>query len=272
MLNKFTNRLAVLMAIASMTCVSQATEILYAQDYGPGDASIATVLAGDGHSVTSALGGYAAGVNSDLLGDLSAYGAVFWSASGAGFGSTHDVAQFTDLLTFANNGGYVFVTGYDTIASPADPNLINFLGGSGSTDFGGARDPGAVTGANSLSTGLFDIQGALPTGAWGDWDTLLGLGGDTTCVASTDGGPAGGCQWSLRSLGLGQIAYLSAGASGTNIDGVWSDPASAYNNALRNFAYNAGSGSDTSVPEPGSLALLGVGLLGLSLARKTRQI
>ncbi|NNF15697.1 MAG: PEP-CTERM sorting domain-containing protein [Gammaproteobacteria bacterium] len=266
-----TTRIAAIAAVTSLMAGSQASEILYAQDYASGADNMATVLSGDGHAVTSLLGGYngATDINNDLLGDLSAYDAVIWSASGPGFGGVHAAGQFDDLLTYVNGGGMVFVTGYDSIASPTDLPLAGFLGGSDSRDFGGSRDPLAITGANSLSTGLFDIQGVTPTGAWGDWDTLLGLGADTECVAAANGGAAGACQWSLRSLGLGEIAYVSAGASGANTDTAWNDPANAYNNALRNFAFNAGT-SAPAVPEPGTLGLLGAGLLGFALSRKKR--
>src|SRR5690606_7354349 len=62
--------------------------ILFVSDSGVGS-SIATVLANDGHNVTSVLGAYSGGTVSVLLGDLSEYDAIFWSASGNGFGDFH---------------------------------------------------------------------------------------------------------------------------------------------------------------------------------------
>src|SRR5688572_21294262 len=53
------------------------------------DTNIAMVLQGDGHTVTLVTGDYMGGTNPTLAGDLSAYDAVFWSATVNGFGGTH---------------------------------------------------------------------------------------------------------------------------------------------------------------------------------------
>ena len=206
--------LTTLVVAGSLVLASSADAgvLLYVQDYADGDTNIANVLTGDGHMVTSKLGGYdfATAINADLTSGLTGYDAIFWNATAGGGGDLHEIGQFTQLLSYVNGGGRVFVTGYDTIGSPDDPNLINFLGGSSASDFGGDRDPLAVTGDNSLSTGLIDIIGVIPTGAWSDWDTMYGLTAATTCVAASTNG---GCQWSLRSFGAGQIAYISARGS-----------------------------------------------------------
>ena len=256
---------------------AHAGTMLYVQDSASTDDAIADVLIADGHSVSAASGGYnfATYINDDLTGDLSAYDAIFWDASNSA-GSVHAAGQFTDLLTYVANGGFVFVTGYDSIADPSDPQLVAFLGGSSSTDGGGVRDPLAVTGANALSTGVKDIQGLSPTGAFYDWDTLYGLGADTACVAASSA--AGGCQWSLRSLGDGFIAYIAAGGASSSVETAWAnagnDGSGAYNAALRNFAFNA-SPQDTApeVPLPAAAILFPMGVAGLRLLqrRKPRQ-
>ena len=226
--------------------------VLFVSDSGVGG-DMATVLEGDGHTVTTVLDDFTNGSNPALLGDLSGYEVIVWSASGNGFGTTHtDPAVFAALEAFVADGGKVFVTVYDSVASPSDPLLIAFLGGTVSDDTPG--EPGAIINdANSLTTGVIDIQGVTPTGAFSDKDELEGLQGDTLGVAPS--GSDNGFQWTLRTLGDGEIAYVSAGihtstqfgASGS--DPAWTDTSAggdgAYNAALRNFVFNA----DHTIPD-----------------------
>lgn len=230
---------AAALALATAPCTAHAANILFVSDAG-GDSEIAAVLTMDGHVVTIRSGDFATG-NMALRADLSGYDAVFWSASGSGYGDAHsDAMVFTNLTAFVTAGGRVFVTGYDSIASPTDPMLIAFLGGTGSIDVPGA--PGAVTMAeNSLSVGVVDVRGVVPTGGYGDRDSLTGLTSGTVAVVTTSGGTD--AQWSLRTLGGGEIAYVSNGASGSGTTPSWSTTttggAGAYNAAIRNFAHAA---------------------------------
>ncbi len=202
------------------------------------DSNIATVLMGDGHTVTVVTGDFATG-NAALRGDLSAYDVVYWSASGTGFGDVHgNAAVFTNLTNYVSTGGRVFVTGYDSIASPTDPMLIAFLGGSGSQDVPGA--PGVIASVdNALTTGVVDIRGVTPTGGSGDRDAMTGLMAGTTPVTGT----TANSQWTLRAIGSGFAAYVSNGDT-TATTASWNTTtpttgAHAYNAALRNFAFNA---------------------------------
>ena len=163
-------------------------------------------------------------------------------ANGTGGGSSHtNAALFTNLETYVSNGGKVFVTGYDSVASPTDSHLVSFLGGTGSRDFTSGGGLGAATGSNSLTTGVVDIQGVTPTGGYGDQDKLI-LGDGATAVSVVAGDTDS--VWTLRSLGSGEIAYVSNGQSGnTGTHGSWSNTAAggdgAYNAALRNFVQSA---------------------------------
>ncbi|MCH8806604.1 MAG: PEP-CTERM sorting domain-containing protein [Planctomycetes bacterium] len=235
-----------------------ADNILFVSDRQT-DTNIPTVLTNEGHSLTTVVGDFASGANPALSGDLSSFDAVFWSATGAGFGSTHNASTFANLSTYVSAGGSVFVTGYDSIASPTDAEMIAFLGGTGSQDVPAAPGPVANI-ANRLTTGVVDIRGVTPTGGHTDRDALSGLTGGTVGIVMNSSGPAN-WQWTLRALGGGEIAYVSNGAfqgSASNPHPSWeiTSPGGpgAYNAALRNFA----------VPEPASLGLLAIaGLFAL---------
>jgi hypothetical protein len=213
---------------------AHAGNILFVSDSGA-DTGIVGVLTGEGHTVMMVTNDYATG-NATLAGSLSSYDAVFWSASGSGSGSTHtNAAVFTNLTSYVMGGGRVFVTGYDSVASPPDPNLITFLGATGSLDLPGA--PAAITSAaNSLTTGVVDIRGVTPTGGSGDKDALTGLAAGTVPVSGT----VSQAQWTLRALGPGEIAYVSNGDGGSSSTTSWTNTAAggagAYNAAVRNFA------------------------------------
>ncbi|MGB5486855.1 MAG: IPTL-CTERM sorting domain-containing protein [Lysobacterales bacterium] len=224
-----------------------AADVLFVSD-SDNDENMATVLSGDGHNVTVVLNDYVDDVSEDnvvLQGDLSAYACIVWAASGEGSGDDHNATTTGNLSTFVSNGGTVFVTGYDSIASPTDEELIAFVGGEDSEDSSGDNDTGPVTGINILSTGLIDIVGVTPTGGYDDSDALVDPLPDTDCVALRTGESSGDCAWSVRSLGLGQIAYVSNGEDDGEDHGSWDDTSpggdGAYNAALRNFAFNCGA-------------------------------
>ena len=165
--------LALVLALALCPATARAAHVLVVSDAG-GDLGMADVLAADGHHVTTVSGDFATG-NAALLGDLGPYDAVFWSASGSGYGDVHsDPSVFSNLMAFVAAGGRVLVTGYDSVASPGDPLLWDFLGATGSTDV--PPLPGPVTlSQSSLTAGRIDIRGLVPVPLSGDRDTLTGL-------------------------------------------------------------------------------------------------
>ncbi len=216
--------------------------ILFVSDSGVG-ADIGAVLEGDGHTVTYVMDDFTGGGNPALLGDLSQYDSIFWSASGNGSGDQHtDTSVFDNLTDYVEAGGSVFVTGYDSIASPYDSNLTSFVGGTGSYDssssYLGPDSPALAD--TSLTSGVVDIGGVMPTGYYGDTDTLYPDDGTVTVVESDHGS-----SWTIRTLGYGQVAYVSNGQYGTfGSHSSWTDTSTdgdgAYNAAIRNFAFNNG--------------------------------
>jgi len=226
---------------------ARAANILFVSDSGA-DLGIATALMADGHSVTTMSGGFAGGTNPALTADLGDYDAVYWSQDGSGGGdAVTDATLFANLVDYVSAGGRVFVTGYDSVASPSDPMLVAFLGATGSSDVVGA--PGPVLDVdNSLTTGVVDIRGVTPTGGVGDTDHLTGLTSDTVAVCNSASG--GGSQWTLRALGSGEIAYMSNGSSSGSWTATGAGGVGAFNAAIRNFAAAAeAASSQPGAPE-----------------------
>ncbi len=248
--SRLKSQILVLATLLVFSASLLAADILFVSDSN-NDENIAPVLAADGHNVTVVLNDYVDDESEDnvvLQGDLSSYGCVVWAASGTGSGDDHNSTTINNLSSWVSAGGTVFVTGYDSIASPTDEELIGFVGGTDSEDSSSDNNTGPVTGTNILSTGLIDIVGVTPTGGYSDSDALLGLGLDTDCVAERTGTSSGNCAWSVRSLGLGQIAYVSNGDSSGADHPSWQNTSTggdgAYNAAVRNFAFNCGAAID----------------------------
>ncbi len=273
----------ILLGLAALCLISVqsvfAANVLFVSDDDSSE-NIGPVLSGDGHTVTTVLNDFSGGNNTVLQGPgLAVYDVIFWSASGSGSGDTHNAATFTNLTTYITAGGRVFVTGYDSVASPSDPNLIAFAGFTSSYDSSSDNLSGPLTGINSLTTGVVNIVGVTPTGGYSDSDSLSGSQAGTSCLsvrpAGSDG--AGLCAWSLRTLGSGEIAYVSNGQLGGGDHASWNDTSAggngAYNAALRNFAANA-PGTTTapvqSVNVP-TMSIWGLGVLGLALTFLARR-
>jgi hypothetical protein len=261
--------LSLALCLAGLASRAHAANVLVVSD-STSDSTLGTILMADGHTVTTVTSDFSGGSNTRLRMPLDDFDVVVWSATGPGYGEAHtDAAVFTNLTTYVMDGGRVFVTGYDSVASPTDPMLLSFLGGAGARDVPGA--PGAIIMAeNSLTIGLVDIRGVTPTGGSGDRDAITTpLGADTVGVCPSSGSTTE-WQWTLRTLGSGEIAYVSNGDS-SSTTASWSSAvaggAGAYNAALRNFVASGDSASgdpgspeiefvsDTVVDEGGELVL-----------------
>lgn len=208
-----------------------------------GATEIAPILTNEGYNVTVVNNDFSGGNNTVLQGSLSSYDVIFWQAIGTGFGDIHNAATFTNLTNYVNSGGAVFVHGYDVIASPTDQELINFLGGTSSTDVPTNGGLGTLVGpANSLTDGVTNIVG-LTLNNSGDHDALVNLTAGTVGVAPN----ASGWDWTLRSMGAGEIAWVSTGQN-TGAFPQWSTSGSGYAEALLNFAYNHAGCGITGAP------------------------
>lgn len=243
--------LAVLVALGALATVpsrASAARVLFVSD-GVTDTAIESVLRGDGHDVTRVDDDFVMGLNDTLEADLTGFDCVVWSATNDGTGAHHtDSLVFSNLEGYVADGGSVFVTGWGSI-SRGDTMLVDFLGGTRGQGFTGA--PADVADLEtSLTTGVVDIRGLVPTDyAMQASEALTGLRGDTTVIVSARLVPEG-AQWTLRSLGSGQIAFVAGIA---NVDAQWLAEADgadgAYNAALRNFvAASEGTASAPGAP------------------------
>ena len=206
------------------------------------------LLTAEGYTVTTVLNDFSGGNNTVLQGNLSAYNLIVWHAIGTGFGSTHAIATTSNLESWVQAGGKLFVTGYDVISSPSDTPIINLLGGTGQIDTGGSTS--SVTGpANSLNTGLFNIIGLTVLGV-GDEDNLTGLQPGTVNVLP-QGSDTSRARWALRTAGSGEVAWVSTSQRSTFAFPQWNTVGSGYYEAIRNFASNA---SGVSIAQTAGLA------------------
>ncbi|MCC6874221.1 MAG: hypothetical protein IT378_07915, partial [Sandaracinaceae bacterium] len=144
-------RSACLFAFLALAPCAYAADVLFVAD-SDGDEELAGVLMADGHRVTRVAGDFSGGRNTRLAMPIGDFDVVVWSADGTGNGSEHtDAVVFASLNMFVTQGGRVLVTGYDAVASPFDPMLVTFLGGTNSRDTPGA--PGAVLAVETSLTG-----------------------------------------------------------------------------------------------------------------------
>ena len=246
---QFHRRFSVLssLALASLALGSHGTahaaNVLFVAD-GTADTAIVAALMADGHTVTMVLNDHTEdGRNPTLAMPLDEYDVIFWSGSGGAGWERTDPMVFTNITTFVTDGGRLMYTGYD--ATLGDMAVVTMLGFSSANDAVGVT-PGAITGSNSLSTGVRDVVGTIPSDGWSDKDCLIGPGADVTVVV-TAAGDASCAQWAIRRVGDGEIAYVSNGAYDDS-DRSWSTETSAFNAAVRNFAHAA----DEAAREPGA--------------------
>ena len=245
--------------------------------------TLVSVLKAEGHTVTEVFDdGPELNGNATLQGDLSPFGAVYWAASDDNKDDPDDLtsaATISALEGYAQAGGFLYITGYDSIESPDDPLLADFIAGASNVSTSDDEANGTVSVANVLTQGVVDLVG-VEVKDLGDQDEIDidDLGTSATGVSCD----SEGCSVILRTLGSGYVAYVSTDDenSGDYADSDVSDDYYAYNGFLRNFASNApdawpgATSSAPATPVP-ALPLFGLGilasLLGLFGLRKLRQ-
>jgi hypothetical protein len=238
------NKMILLLMMFSVFIVSpvSAGNILFVSDDNS-DNNIPAALSADGHSVTVSSN------RSVLSGNLSGYCAVYWSASDDGEDNLSGV--ISNLTNYVTSGGHVFVTGADSVASPVNIDMLNFVGGSDGKDAGNILGP-IINVINSLTYGVIDIRNQTPPNI-SDADTLCTpLLPGTIGVSASDSTQCTGYEWTLRTLGNGEVAWVSSGNfENQSNDPNWTSTAipgdGVFNAGLRNFAYNS-CRSNVAVP------------------------
>lgn len=254
---------ALLFSLTMLTMPAWAGNVLFVNNNGS-DLTVPAALAADGHTVTSSnLDPTNPAANTFFQSaNLGSYCAVVWSVAYAR--NAPDLSGATSTLsTWVSNGGRLLITSPDGIIPTSGVNptgqmdLIGLIGGSG------ARDQGYTFSAipnvlNSLTTGVVDIRNQQPTPI-GDTDSLCGplSAGTVGLVTTSDANcPGPGYVWTLRSLGLGQVGFITSGYfNGVSTpDPDWSNTAipgdGVYNAGLRNFVNTACTASAAVAPTP----------------------
>jgi hypothetical protein len=235
-----------LFAALALPSPARAANILFVAD-GANDTGVVTALMADGHTVTmrtNDLDIFGSNASFTDAGALGEYDAIFWSASGGGSWLHQSELVFTNLEDYVASGGRVMVFGAD--AAVGDTRIIQFLGAVGaSSDF---SSPGPIASIDtSVTVGTTDLRGYVPSDGSFSKNCLTGLTSETTLLAASGFMP--GCaQWTLRRHGDGEVAWISNGDDSFGSSVSWTNPLSAYNGALRNFA----GAADTSTSEPGA--------------------
>jgi hypothetical protein len=270
------------LASAALWANAQAASILYVANglssSSGNEPTLVSVLEAEGHTVTEVFNdGPDANGNLTLQGDLSPYDAVYWAASDSNKNTLRtSAATISALEDYVEAGGFLYITGYDSIASPADQLLADFIAGATGVGIDDNYGNGTVTVANVLTQGVVDLVG-VRVDDLDDQDeiAIADLGASATGVSCD----AQGCSVILRTLGSGYVAYVSTDgeSNGDYSDSGVSDDYYAYNGFLRNFAFNANARAretGSSVPVP-TLPVFGLGilisLLGFFGLRKLRR-
>ena len=179
-------------------------------------------------------------------------------------GSALSAAAINTITSFVSSGGGLIVAGASNFVAHASDDFLNSVFGFGvlNSEFG-AGGTSAINAGNAAGT-AFAGGPALVSNFNATHPILAGLPGGALSIYDASGG---GSSVFLMQFGLGQIVYLgwdwfNAAPIGSN-DGGWL--------AILDSAVTQVS-TPVSVPEPGTLALLGLGLVAMGFARRKRAV
>jgi hypothetical protein len=168
----------------------------------------------------------------------------------------------TNLLGFVTNGGHAYM-GLDLIG---DGNQIASDFGFNMVDRQVLSQTGMITNpAHPITTGPFQPASLFPMSVFGHFDNTLPAGGSIIGTAP-HGNALAFLGANALQAGSGKVYIYS---DEVPLFGGAGDTATAHNNALFQNAL-VDMGAMLRVPEPGTLALFGLGLAGLAFARRRK--
>lgn len=246
-----------LIANASMALAQNALYVANGDSVSAGNgASSVSLLESNGWTVTAVYDDRdpITSANTTLeTADLSAYDLIVWGASdnnksSAGVSRQTSPEAIAALEAYASTGGFVFVTGFDSVASPEDLTLASFLAGAPVAETEDETGTTATQLPSFLTEGVFDITGFDLTQISFDMDAIkqADLNPDEAkCVTGPDQ-DYDACSWTIRAVGQGCAAYVSIADDSGQVEAdpyfESADPTAQfypYAAALLNFAYHS---------------------------------